>query len=47
MILFLESIKESRSERLIADEQLDSATSVEALKYSANVLGKNVSPSLQ
>ncbi|KAF5296317.1 hypothetical protein FQA39_LY12534 [Lamprigera yunnana] len=44
---FNESIKESRSERMLTDEKLDSATSVETLKYSANVLGRNVSPSLR
>ncbi|KAF5284166.1 hypothetical protein FQR65_LT00166 [Abscondita terminalis] len=44
---FSEPIKEARSERLLTDEKLDSAASVEALKYSANVLGKNVSPSLK
>ncbi|KAB0791723.1 hypothetical protein PPYR_03523 [Photinus pyralis] len=44
---FNESIKETRSERLLSDDQLDSAASVERLKYSANVLGRNVSPSLK
>ncbi|KAJ3652221.1 hypothetical protein Zmor_018204 [Zophobas morio] len=42
-----ESIKESRSDRLITSESLDSAANVEKLRYKANVLGTNVSPSLE
>lgn len=43
----LDSIKESRSDRLISNESLNSAANVEKLRYKANVLGTNVSPSLE
>ncbi|CAH1382803.1 hypothetical protein MTP99_006793 [Tenebrio molitor] len=42
-----QSIKESRSDRLSTNESLDSAANVEKLRYKANVLGTNVSPSLE
>lgn len=41
------SIKDSRNDRLIEDEKLKGAAEVDPLKYSANVLGRNLSPSLQ
>ncbi|KYB27065.1 small integral membrane protein 12-A [Tribolium castaneum] len=41
------SIKESRDDRLLSNETLESATEVEKLRYKANVLGTNVSPSLE
>ncbi|GJQ85049.1 hypothetical protein Trydic_g3712 [Trypoxylus dichotomus] len=44
---YKEPIKEARNERLISDESLQSAADVEKLRYNANVLGKNLSPSLQ
>ncbi|XP_017781259.1 PREDICTED: small integral membrane protein 12-A [Nicrophorus vespilloides] len=40
-------IKDSRNERLLSEDSLQSATEVEKLKYSANVLGRNISPSLK
>ncbi|XP_022911651.1 small integral membrane protein 12-A [Onthophagus taurus] len=44
---YKEPIKEARNERQLTEESLRSAADVEKLKYSANVLGKNLSPSLQ
>ncbi|XP_060534031.1 small integral membrane protein 12-A [Cylas formicarius] len=40
------SIEEQRKERLLSEEKLQSAENVEKLKYKANVLGTNLSPSL-
>lgn len=41
-----ESIKEQRQDRLMEEEKLATAENVEKLRYKANVLDKNVSPSL-
>ncbi|XP_050315082.1 small integral membrane protein 12 [Anthonomus grandis grandis] len=40
------SISEQRKERLLDEEKLKNAENVEKLKYQANVLGQNLSPSL-
>ncbi|KAJ8964970.1 hypothetical protein NQ314_004487 [Rhamnusium bicolor] len=40
------SIEEQREERLLQEEKLLSAGNVEKLKYKANVLDTNLSPSL-
>ncbi|XP_023017765.1 small integral membrane protein 12-A [Leptinotarsa decemlineata] len=40
------SIEEQRQERLLEEEKLKAAENVEKLKYKANVLNTNVSPSL-
>ncbi|XP_026322695.1 small integral membrane protein 12 [Hyposmocoma kahamanoa] len=40
-------IQDQRVDRLIEEEQLKDPTNVQKLKYKENVLGKNVSPSLQ
>lgn len=47
LYIITEPIKETREERLMNDEVLQSATDVERLRYSADVLGRNLSPSLQ
>ncbi|KAH1011453.1 small integral membrane protein 12 [Dendroctonus ponderosae] len=43
---YSKSIEEQRRERLLDEEKLKNATNVDKLKYQANVLGKNLSPSL-
>lgn len=43
---FVESIEEQRTERLLEEEKLQAAENVEKLKYKANVLNTNLSPSL-
>lgn len=45
-ISIADSVKERRDDRLMSDEVLRKATDVESLRYSANVLGRNLSPSL-
>lgn len=44
--LFVDSIKEKRGDRMLSEDVLKNATSVEKLRYSANVLNTNLSPSL-
>ena len=44
---FIESIQENRAERMSSEEILKNATNVEKLVYKENVLGRNLSPSLQ
>lgn len=46
LLFFAESIVEQRKERLLDEEKLKNAENVEKLKYHANVLGQNLSPSL-
>ncbi|XP_052897667.1 small integral membrane protein 12-A [Anopheles moucheti] len=41
------SIQEKRAERITEDEKLKAATDVEKLVYRENVLGRNLSPSLE
>ncbi|EAU76596.1 small integral membrane protein 12-A [Anopheles arabiensis] len=41
------SIQEKRAERITDDERLKAATDVEKLVYKENVLGRNLSPSLE
>uniref|UniRef100_A0A182KJ00 Small integral membrane protein 12 n=1 Tax=Anopheles christyi TaxID=43041 RepID=A0A182KJ00_9DIPT len=41
------SIQEKRAERVTDDEKLKAATDVEKLVYKENVLGRNLSPSLE
>ncbi|XP_058062672.1 small integral membrane protein 12-A [Anopheles bellator] len=41
------SIQEKRAERVTEDDKLKDATHVEKLVYKENVLGRNLSPSLQ
>uniref|UniRef100_A0A2M4AYZ8 Putative conserved secreted protein n=1 Tax=Anopheles triannulatus TaxID=58253 RepID=A0A2M4AYZ8_9DIPT len=41
------SIEEKRAERITQEERLKDATHVEKLVYKENVLGRNLSPSLQ
>lgn len=45
--LFVEAVHEQRMDRLTEDEALKDPTNVKILKYQENVLGKNLSPSLQ
>lgn len=40
------SIEEQRKDRLLDEDKLKNAENVEKLKYHANVLGQNLSPSL-
>ncbi|XP_018568377.1 small integral membrane protein 12-A [Anoplophora glabripennis] len=40
------SIEEQRTERLLEEDKLQAAENVEKLKYKANVLNTNLSPSL-
>lgn len=40
------SIEEQRRERLLEEGKLENAENVEKLRYQANVLGQNLSPSL-
>ncbi|CAB3233816.1 unnamed protein product [Arctia plantaginis] len=42
-----EAVQDQRLERLTDEELLKDPTNVKKLKYQENVLGKNVSPSLQ
>ena len=46
-IPFSASIQEKRAERITDDERLKAATDVEKLVYKENVLGRNLSPSLE
>uniref|UniRef100_T1E3E8 Putative secreted protein n=1 Tax=Psorophora albipes TaxID=869069 RepID=T1E3E8_9DIPT len=41
------SIQEKRAERTTEDERLENPTNVEKLVYKENVLGRNLSPSLE
>ncbi|XP_059056490.1 small integral membrane protein 12 [Achroia grisella] len=41
------AVQDQRLERLTDEELLSDPTNVQKLKYKENVLGKNVSPSLQ
>ncbi|XP_066257853.1 small integral membrane protein 12 [Euwallacea similis] len=43
---YSKSIEEQRKERLLDEEKLKNAENIEKLKYKANVLGQNLSPSL-
>lgn len=45
--LILESIQDNRADRLADDDYLANATKVDKLKLKENVLGRNLSPSLQ
>lgn len=45
--IVLDAIKDKREDRRSSDENLRNATTVEALKYKANVLNTNLSPSLE
>lgn len=47
IIIFSEPIQDQRVDRQIDEEALKDPTNVQKLKYKENVLGKNVSPSLQ
>uniref|UniRef100_A0A023EDV2 Putative secreted protein n=1 Tax=Aedes albopictus TaxID=7160 RepID=A0A023EDV2_AEDAL len=44
---YSESIEEKRVERITDDENLKDATKVDKLVYKENVLGRNLSPSLE
>ncbi|KXJ77529.1 small integral membrane protein 12-A [Aedes albopictus] len=44
---YSESIEEKRVERITDDEHLKDATKVDKLVYKENVLGRNLSPSLE
>ncbi|XP_053621863.1 small integral membrane protein 12 [Plodia interpunctella] len=44
---YSKSVQDQRLERLVDDETLKDPTKVEKLRYKENVLGRNVSPSLQ
>lgn len=46
IIFIIESVQEHRAERL-AEEELTDPTRVEKLRLNANVLERNLSPSLQ
>ncbi|KAM3955683.1 small integral membrane protein 12-A [Aphomia sociella] len=41
------SVQDQRMERLTEEDALNDPTNVKKLKYKENVLGRNVSPSLQ
>ncbi|XP_075988777.1 small integral membrane protein 12-A [Anticarsia gemmatalis] len=44
---YTQPVQDQRLERLTDEEVLKDPTNVQKLKYKENVLGKNVSPSLQ
>lgn len=46
-IFVIESIQDNRADRLAEDGILANAANVEKLKLKENVLGRNLSPSLQ
>lgn len=46
-IIAIDSIQDKRTERLTNDDMLSDPTHVEKLKLKENVLGRNLSPSLQ